>query len=153
MSKVLFPLFYYTQSKSEFPEGGDGNSTPENYFGEQGFLKLTGAVHAYNTYIKNKGIGKNETPFVILEQMREQNIIPDIGTYNTLIYLCFKDNKPDYALEFFHQCCQNDSEIHPDIVTFNSYIKGLIMIHDNGVKILTIEGIPKLFNDIRKLKG
>jgi len=155
ISTFLFPLFYeVTQSSNK--EGSSKTSEKklsiESYFKEHGFWQLTGAVHGYNTFIRSKGLGKNESPYTILEEMKEQDITPDITTYNTLIYLCFKEGKEDYGFELFHQCCQTDSEVQPDIITFNTYIKGLVIVHEKGRKRLTLDIIPRIFDDIAIFK-
>lgn len=156
LSTLLFPLFYEATQPAIKSDGSsksdEKKSSLDNYFREHGFLQLTGAVHAYNTYIRGKGLGKSESPYTILEEMKEQDIAPDIATYNTLIYLCFKENKEDFAFELFHQCCHPDFEVAPDIITFNTYIKGLILVHDKRAKKVSLECIPKIFEEIERFK-
>eukprot|EP01022_Parablepharisma_sp_SALTPOND_P018526 TRINITY_DN3032_c0_g1_i1.p1 TRINITY_DN3032_c0_g1~~TRINITY_DN3032_c0_g1_i1.p1 ORF type:complete len:706 (-),score=68.09 TRINITY_DN3032_c0_g1_i1:2247-4364(-) len=154
LSTLLFPLLYDTSqtiSKPEHTKSPNKVASLENFLKERGFCHLTGAVQIYNTYLKNKGIAKNETPFNILEHMRNQDITPDIATYNTLLDLCFTEGRIEVALELFHHCCNGDSDVRPDVVTFNTYIKGLLIQYNNGDKGIVVDTVAQVFKDMSQI--
>ena len=101
---------------------------------ENGYCQLTGAVKICNIYLKNNGFPRNETPFAILDKMKEQGITPNTATYNILLYICFKEGMHNVATELFDQCYQPESEVRPDIITFNTFIKGMIISYNKANK-------------------
>jgi len=158
LSTLLFPLLYdntqHPQKRVKALTNGTQQlnvASLEKFLRERGFCHLTGAVQIYNTYLKSKGISKNESPFNVIENMKDQDITPDIATYNTLLDLCFKEGRIEVALELFHHCCNTDSEVRPDVVTFNTFIKGMLIRYNKGDKQICLDTINQVFKDMTRL--
>ncbi len=164
LSNLLVPFLYDTRSDPLKPvsvrdhnssavrcltKGGHGSL--QQFLRERGYCHLTGAVQTYNTFLKNKGIAKNETPFNVLEHMKEQDLVPDIATHNTLLDLCFKEERIDVAMELFQHCCAPDSEVRPDVITFNIYIKGLLIRYNRGDKSIGLDAISQVIKNMAQL--
>ena len=161
LSALIVP-FLYNSSDPDSKSGKDkhsndkaivasGKTTLKHFLRERGYCNLTDTVQMYNTYIKTKGMGQDETPFSVLEHMKEQDISPDIATYNTLLDISFKAERIDIALELFHHCCNIDSDVRPDVITFNIYIKGLLIRYSKGERDININTISQVLKDMAQL--
>lgn len=79
-----------------------------------------------NSIIKNEITDKNFDPFMILDQLRNNNITPDISTINTLLDTCsrLKDFKNFNRLK---ELIVEEEQVlsTPNIVTFNIILKGV----------------------------
>jgi pentatricopeptide repeat protein len=81
-----------------------------------------------NAIIKNEITDKNFDPFVVLDQLQQKNIQPDISTINTLLDTCsrLKDFKNFNRLsELINDEIQTIAS--PNIVTYNITLKGINM--------------------------
>jgi pentatricopeptide repeat protein len=83
------------------------------------------SLQKINSILKNEVNDKNFDPFLILDQLRNNNIIPDISTINILLDTCsrLKDFLNFNRLK--QLIFEEDSFAEPNIVTFNIMLKGI----------------------------
>jgi len=153
ISNLILPRFYNTLRPEPEEEAKSSNDdTLMNYLKTNGYCQLTGAVHLYNIYLRNKGVPKNEALVTIFEKMKRQGIAPNNVTYNILLYVYMKEGMFDMATELFYHCRQPDSEVHPDLVSFNTYFKGLVLNYNKVNKRIDLEMVSKLLGEMKRLR-
>jgi len=109
-------------------------------------------LYQYNLYIRDNLSHKpNLNPFEVLHQMQTEGIIPDLTSYNTLLDICFEKRKFDTALKLFSEMKDTISPVKPDIITYNTVIKGLsLMIDEKNPQLEEIFAeINRVFAEIR----
>ena len=63
--------------------------------------------------------------------MQLEGVLPDLTSYNTLLDTCFKQRNFEQAIQLFEEMNDQISQVKPDIITFNTVLKGLsIQIED-----------------------
>lgn len=100
-------------------------------------------VHEFNVKLKDKYSHVKEfDPFAVFEEMKKMQIRPDVTTFNTLIDICFSQQRHDIAFKLF-ECLKSiaseemiasneivskeakEKALAPDIITYNTILKGL----------------------------
>lgn len=113
-------FFKFLNSKSELNE-----KKPAKLL-TQSDLDPSKLLYQYNLYIRDNLSHKpNLNPFEVLHQMQLESIMPDITSYNTLLDICFEQKKFELALKLFKEMNDSICPIKPDIITFNTMLKGL----------------------------
>lgn len=106
-------------------------------------------IHEINVRIKDQySQKKGLDPFEVLEELKELQVNPDVTTFNTLIDICFMQHNHEAAFKLFDYLKSIASEgmlasneltstekqekaVMPDIITYNTIIKGLsLQIND-----------------------
>lgn len=152
LTALMLPFLYeFPKKPSSWLFYSSKDSEWKDFLKDHGYSHLVKSVQTYNSYIKLNGIN-SKNPFQVLEDMRQQDISPDIATYNTLLDICFKDGQSDLALNLFYYCCNSCSEVSPDVITFNIYIKGLLIQYNKDKKPISNHIIQQVLQEMARFQ-
>lgn len=84
------------------------------------------ALYQFNVYIRDNLAHKpGLNVFEVLHQMQLENIVPDITSYNTLLDICVEQKQFEQERKLFSEMHDSICPIKPDIITFNTMMKGV----------------------------
>ena len=86
---------------------------------------MAGGLQQFNEYIKSHSLDCDLEPVEILIKMQKSGISPDITTYNSLLDAAFTSKNTLKGVQLFNEMKDISCPIHPDVVTYNIYLKGL----------------------------
>ena len=110
-------------------------------------------LYQYNVYIRDNLSHKPDlNPFEVLHQMQIEGIMPDITSYNTLLDICFEQKKHEHAQKLFKEMNDSICPIKPDIISFNTMLKGLSLQIDDLKTNDDLSGVEKLIEELRLTK-
>jgi len=82
-------------------------------------------IQKFNSLIINNTDKKTDA-YKILKTISEAEVVPDIVTYNCLIYMSFQLGQSENAYKLYEELADFTFPIQPDIVTYNILFKGLV---------------------------
>ena len=113
-------------------------------------LDSKSTLYQYNLYIRDSLSHKpNLNPFEVLHQMQTENIIPDLTSYNTLLDVIFEQKNFDLGLKLFNEIKNSLCPVNPDIITYNTVIKGLSLKTEG---IVGSQQIEEILQEIERVK-
>lgn len=140
-------LFKYLNSKHEYDEKKPAKLLVEAK------IDPSKRLYQYNIYIRDNLCHKPDlNPFEVLHQMQLEEIMPDITTYNTLLDICFEQHKFEFAQKLFKEMNDSICPIKPDIISFNTMLKGLSLQIDCMKSIDDSFTVEKIVSDIKMTK-
>lgn len=140
-------LFKYLNSKNDLNEKKPAKILVETK------LDPAKRLYQYNIFIRDNLSTKPElNPFEVLHQMQLEEIMPDITTYNTLLDICFERKKYEFAHKLFKEMNDSICPIKPDIISFNTMMKGLSLQADDVQSHEDHFAIEKIVEEIKETK-
>ena len=110
-------------------------------------------LYQYNVYIRdNLSHSLDLNPFEVLHQMQIEGIMPDITSYNTLLDICFEQKKFEHSQKLFKEMNDSICPIKPDIITFNTMMKGLSRQIEDMKANEDLIGIEKIVEELKLTK-
>jgi pentatricopeptide repeat protein len=144
---IGYYLFKFWNSKNEFNEKKPAKLILQT---EVDPSKL---LYQYNIYIRDNLSHKLDlNPFEVLHQMQLEGIMPDITSYNTLLDICFERKKYDHAQKLFKEMNDSICPIKPDIISFNTMMKGLSLQIEDLKTNDDLLGIEKIVEELKLTK-